>query len=112
MRRPDASVKEYPRMRTFLVIALLIGGAGNQMGWAAGQKVPVSDDRITDQVRMKLTTDPDVKGGADDVTVKDGVVTIKGKVDTDRGKSKATKLAKKVKGVKSVDNELIVGPPR
>jgi hyperosmotically inducible protein len=99
-------------MRTFLVIALLSAGAGNQIGLAAGQKAAISDDRIIDQVRMKLTTDPDVKGGADEVTVKDGAVTIKGKVDTERGKSKATKLAKKVKGVKSVDNELEVGPPK
>ena len=76
----------------------------------AGQK-PNTDDRIFDQVRMKLATDADVKGGAFDVTVKDGVVTIKGRVDTDKGKSKATKLTKKVKGVKEVDNELVVGPP-
>ncbi len=99
-------------MRTFLSIALLLIGGANQIVFAAGQKGPVSDDRIVDQVRMKLTTDPDVKGGADDVAVKDGAVTIKGKVETERGKAKATKLAKKVKGVKSVDNELIVGPPK
>jgi osmotically-inducible protein OsmY len=99
-------------MRTFLLIALLLVGTSSQIGLAAGQKAPISDDRIIDQVRMKLTTDPDVKGGADEVTVKDGVVTIKGKVDTERGKSKATKLAKKVKGVKSVDNQLVVGPPK
>ena len=69
------------------------------------------DDRISDLVRMKLATDADVKGGALDVMVKDGVVIIKGRVDSDRGKEKATKLTKKVKGVKSVDNELSVGPP-
>ena len=78
--------------------------------FGAGQK-PGADDRISDQVRMRLATDADVKGGALDVTVKDGVVTIKGRVDTDKGKTKATKLAKKVKGVKEVDNELVVGPP-
>lgn len=78
---------------------------------AAAQKV-APDDRISDQVRMRLATDADVKGGALDVTVKDGVVTIKGRVDTDKGKEKATKLAKKVKGVKQVDNELVVGPPQ
>jgi osmotically-inducible protein OsmY len=60
---------------------------------------------------MKLATDPDVKGGALDVTVAGGVVKIKGRVDTERGKSKASKLAKKVKGVKSVENDLQVGPP-
>ena len=77
----------------------------------AQQTASTPDDRISDQVRMKLAGDPDVKGGADDVTVHDGVVTIRGRVDTERGKSKATKLAKKVKGVKQVDNELQVGPP-
>ncbi len=72
---------------------------------------PGNDDRISDQVRMRLATDPDVKGGALDVVVKDGAVILKGRVDSDRGKEKATKLAKKIKGVKSVDNELSVGPP-
>ena len=98
-------------MKLSLALLALIGGMGLQTASAGGQKPAVSDDRIFDQVRMRLTTDPDVKGGADDVTVKDGAVTIKGRVDTDRGKTKATKLAKKVKGVKSVDNELVVGPP-
>jgi len=70
-----------------------------------------SDDRIFDQVRMRLATDADVKGGNFDVVVKDGVVTIKGRVDTEKGKARASKLAKKVKGVKQVDNELVVGPP-
>jgi hyperosmotically inducible periplasmic protein len=93
-------------MRSLLVIALLLGGNA-----IYAQKATSSDDRISDQVRMRLATDPDVKGGADDVTVADGVVTIKGRVDTDKGKQKATKLAKKVKGVKDVDNQLIVGPP-
>ena len=77
----------------------------------ARQKAATQDDRISDQVRKKLATDPDVKGGALDVSVKDGAVTIRGRVDTDKGKKKAEKLAKKVKGVKSVDNELAVGPP-
>jgi len=69
------------------------------------------DDRIMDQVRMRLAGDQDVKGGALEVSVKDGQVVIKGRVDTEKGKNKATHLAKKVKGVKSVDNQLSVGPP-
>jgi osmotically-inducible protein OsmY len=69
-----------------------------------------ADDRISDQVRMRLATDPDVKGGALDVSVHNGVVVIRGRVDTDKGKRKATKIAKKVKGVKEVENDLQVGP--
>jgi len=92
--------------RSIAAIVLL----GATSAWA--QKSPSPDDRISDQVRMRLAVDQDVKGGAFDVSVKDGVVTIKGRVDTDKGKSRATKLAKKVKGVKDVDNDLIVGPPK
>ena len=93
-----------------LISLVVLGSAPLLHGFAADQK-PVADDRISDQVRMKLATDADVKGGALDVTVKDGIVTLKGRVDTDKGKTKATKLSKKVKGVKEVDNELVVGPP-
>jgi hyperosmotically inducible periplasmic protein len=77
---------------------------------AAQNKPSSTDDRIYDQVRMKLAGDADVKGGDIEVTVKDGAVKMTGKVETDRGKKRAETLAKKVKGVKSVDNELVVGP--
>ena len=70
------------------------------------------DDRITDQVRLKLVSDPIVKGGAFEVDVKDGVVTIKGVVEKEKAKEKAEKLAKKVKGVKSVVNKIEVKPHR
>jgi osmotically-inducible protein OsmY len=96
-------------MRTFL--ALLLFFTSTIPALPADQKGGGSDDRIFDQVRMRLATDADVKGGNFDVTVKDGVVTLKGRVDTEKGKTRASKLAKKVKGVKQVDNELVVGPP-
>jgi osmotically-inducible protein OsmY len=95
-------------MKRFFAVALL---AASTLAAGQNQTASSSDDRISDQVRMKLATDPDVKGGALDVTVHDGTVIIKGRVDTEKGKSKASRLAKKVKGVKQVDNELQVGPP-
>lgn len=64
------------------------------------------DDRIYDEVRRKLADDADVKGGAFDVSVKGGVVTLKGRVHTEKAKEKATRLTKKVKGVSGVNNEL------
>ena len=77
-------------------------------GLCFAEKKQLSDDSISDYVRLKLSADPDVKGGALDATCKGGVVTITGTVDTMRQKEKATKLAKKVKGVKDVINNLIV----
>ena len=67
-----------------------------------------NDDKMYDQVRLKLAGDPDVKGANLQVDVKDGVVTLNGSVTTERGKTKAERLTKKVKGVKSVVNSLVV----
>ena len=88
------------RAIVLLFAALLAFGPA----WAS----QASDDKIYDQVRLKLVSDPDVKGGALDVQVKDGVVTLRGAVTSDRGKQKAERLAKRVKGVRSVVNELTI----
>ncbi|MEZ5353183.1 MAG: BON domain-containing protein [Bryobacteraceae bacterium] len=74
--------------------------------WAA----PESDDSIYDQVRLRLAGEPEVNGGAIAVEVKEAVVTLRGKVRTDKAKERATRITKKVKGVKSVDNQLVVDP--
>src|SRR5215831_6275535 len=69
---------------------------------------PVTDAYINDQVQLKLATDPDVKGGGLKVEVKDGVVTISGPVQQEKQKTKATRVAKKVKGVKQVINNITI----
>lgn len=84
-----------------LVIFALAAGA-----WAAEKHV--SDDQIYDTVRRKLADDQVVKGGAMDVDVKEGVVTLRGKVESEQQKSKAAKIAHKVSGVKDVVNQLEV----
>src|SRR5579863_7897816 len=71
----------------------------------------VTDDFIIDTIRTRLAADPVVKGGAIEVVVKDGAVTLKGAVEEDRQKSKAEKIAKKVNGVKSVTNEITITHP-
>ena len=69
---------------------------------------PVSDDLISDQVRIKLTGDAIAKGGNIKVDVAQGVVTLSGPAESGRQKDRAGKLAKKVNGVKQVINNLIV----
>ena len=68
----------------------------------------LSDDAIYDQVRLKLAGDRDVGGGAITVKVTQGAVELSGTVKTESIRVKAEKLAKKVKGVKSVVNLLKV----
>jgi osmotically-inducible protein OsmY len=72
----------------------------------AQPKSAVSDDAISDNVRQRLASDADVRGAALDVTVKNGVVTIQGRVHSEKGRKKATEISKKVKGVVNVDNQL------
>lgn len=77
---------------------------------AVAQKKANSDDMLVDQVRLQLTKDPIVNGGALTVDAKNGVVSLRGKVRTERARQKAEKLARRVKGVKSIDNQLKVDP--
>ena len=64
------------------------------------------DDRIYDEVRRKLANDADVKGAAFEVVVKNGNVTLRGRVHNEKDKEKAARLTKKIKGVTGVTNEL------
>ncbi len=75
---------------------------------SAADNKPVSDDLIYDLVRQKLAGDQTVKGGALTVDVKAGVVTISGNVQYEKQKEKAERIAHKVKGVKSVVNQIQV----
>ncbi len=77
-------------------------------GAALAAEKLTTDDAITDYVRRKLASDQVVKGGGIEVDVKQGAVTLRGSVQEQRQKDKAAKIAKKVAGVKSVDNELQV----
>ena len=75
---------------------------------AAANKVP--DDKIYDELKLKLGMDSEVKGGGFVIDVKDGVVTLEGKVRAEKQKARAEHLTKKVKGVVKVVNKLVVEP--
>lgn len=75
---------------------------------AADRTPQVSDDALYDMVKRKLANDPDVKGGDLTVEVKDAVVTLRGQVEAEKHKERASKLVKKIRGVRGVNNELTV----
>jgi osmotically-inducible protein OsmY len=77
-------------------------------GLSAADKAPPSDGEISTKVQLKLAEDTVVKGGGLGIDVKDGVVTLTGKVEYPNQKAKAEKLTKKVPGVKSVVNNIVV----
>jgi hyperosmotically inducible protein len=80
------------------------------LGPLLAQKPKITDDTIRDQVMVKLADDPEIGGMPIDVDVHSGVATLKGKVRNDKQKIKAEKVAKKVKGVTGVTNQLVISP--
>jgi hyperosmotically inducible periplasmic protein len=68
-----------------------------------------SNATLTTKVKTALASDAGAKTMTNiDVDSNNGVVTLKGKVDSADMKKKAADIAKKVDGVKSVKNELKV----
>ena len=92
-------------MKTKILAVLLLSFVLTGVCLAKG---PVTDDMIYNNVIIKLASDQVVKGGGLQVEVHQGVVTLRGTVEEQKQKDKAAKLAKKVAGVKSVDNEITV----
>ncbi len=77
---------------------------------ALAEQKKVGDAQVYDNVKMRLANDPDIKGGNLTVEVKDGVVTVSGRVEKERARQKIERVAKKVKGVTSVVNNVKVEP--
>ncbi|MGH8619687.1 MAG: BON domain-containing protein [Burkholderiales bacterium] len=84
--------------------------AGDKIETAADKtKVAMSDGAITAAVKSKFIADPDLKAIDINVDTTNGAVLLKGNVDTERNRDKATTVAREVDGVKSVSNALVVG---
>jgi osmotically-inducible protein OsmY len=88
------------------ICMVLLAGLALQAVCLGKDPPPITDDTITDQVMIKLASDQLVKGGGLKVEVKQGVVTLSGAVEQDKQKERAEKVARKVKGVKQVVNNL------
>lgn len=71
---------------------------------------PVNDDTIYDQVRIQIANDREIGGSRIEVKVQSGEVELTGKVRSEKQKMKAGKIARKVKGVKTVVNNITVAP--
>jgi osmotically-inducible protein OsmY len=73
---------------------------------AAQQDHPVDDALITMTVQSKYFGSSDVKGRDINVDTDHGVVTLRGKVDSEAAHQKAVELAKNTDGVTRVDDRL------
>jgi hyperosmotically inducible protein len=98
-----------------LCTALVIGGAliaGSAHAVSkADEKTPINDSWMTAKTKIALFADPRIKGSEINVETTQGLVMIRGKVDSDEAKQAAEGIAKGIDGVKSVKNELQVVAP-
>jgi len=98
-----------------LCTALVVGGAlltgsANALG-KADEKTPINDSWLTSKTKIALFADARVKGSEINVETTQGVVMIRGKVDSDAAKQAAEGIAKGIDGVKTVKNDLQVIAP-
>jgi len=62
------------------------------------------------QVNSKLLDDPDLRSAAIDVKVSGATATLSGHVPAEALKTRAEKIAKTVKGIRTVKDEIVVRP--
>lgn len=91
-------------------VPVLVGGAAAG-GYYLGKDerepaIVASDSRITTAVKTKMIGDKYVDGFRISVETWEGVVTLRGEVQTNFQREQAERLAASVDGVKSVRNEI------
>ncbi len=75
-------------------------------------KTEVTDSWVTSKAKIALFSDSRVKGRQIKVETMKGMVTLRGKVDSDEAKSAAGEVVKGVEHVKGVKNDLQVVAPK
>jgi osmotically-inducible protein OsmY len=92
-----------------VVVAVTILAAG--CGTAQTPNAQVQDTKITGEVKSKLVSDVRPSSLANiDVNTTNGVVTMAGQVESDQVRQRAVEVARSVKGVVRVNDNLQVEP--
>lgn len=75
---------------------------------AAAPDMAAENAALAAKVKAALAAEPGLNAPAIDVDAKDGVVSLFGTADNTANRDKAGRVAAKVKGVKSVNNKLVI----
>ena len=79
---------------------------------ASAAPAPVADDpdrKLAAEVKTSLAADPDFTALKIDVHAEDGVVTLIGRAPDPAARERATQIARNVRAVRSVENQLTLG---
>jgi osmotically-inducible protein OsmY len=72
----------------------------------------IEDTWITTKIQAQYFLDADVKGHQIDVDTRNGVVTLKGQLESEAARKEAEEIARQTEGVSRVVNQLTVGSAR
>ena len=89
-------------------ISVLILGA--LMGLSVACSHRTSDDTIAKDIQNKVAADSETKDAQVDVAVKDGKVTLSGKVSTPAAQQKVEQIAREEPEIAGVDDQTTIEP--
>lgn len=91
-----------------LAAALMAGCATDPNSRTAGEVV--DDVTIGTQLKAKYAADPDISAIKINIDTRQGAVSLRGEVKSLALRRKAESMAREIKGVKTVDNQLVIAP--
>jgi len=100
------SLKRFSAVLTGASMLLVLGCAGTSKQESTGQYL--DDSTITTKVKTAIFNEPSLNVAQINVKTYKGVVQLSGFVDSSANASKAGSVAREVKGVASVENDLKV----
>lgn len=98
------SMKSFPTFIMAAMLALLVGCASTDDQAGTGEYI--DDTVITTKVKAAVFNDPELKSMEINVETFKGVVQMSGFVNSQADINRAVRLAREVKGVKSVKNDM------
>ena len=109
----DAKITRCNLFRSILIVPLLlfvVASAFGQEKKSDGTDIPVKyeDSNITQAVEADLAIARGLKNKSIDIETEDGIVTLRGKATNILAKDRAERIAKSIKGVRSVVNTIKV----
>lgn len=96
---------------SMLASTLALAGCGGMMGGSGTQRTAgqaIDDVTIGTKLKAALAADPDLSALKINVDSTQGAVRLRGEVKSVALRRKAEDMARKIEGVKSVENQLIV----
>tara|TARA_R110000787_G_scaffold26539_7_gene74075 strand:+ start:724 stop:1038 length:315 start_codon:yes stop_codon:yes gene_type:complete len=98
------SIRNFPTFIVAAMLALLVGCASTDDQAGTGEYI--DDTVITTKVKAAIFNDPELKSMEINVETFKGVVQMSGFVNSQADINQAVRLAREVKGVKSVKNDM------